>query len=271
MATTSFTGFPRQTLTFLRDLAANNKKEWFEAHREEYEEHFLAPAREFVLAMGGKLKKLSPGLTADPRTNQSLFRLNRDTRFSRDKSPYKTHLALWFWEGPGRRMECSGFYFHLEPDHLMLGVGIYQFPKHLVEPYRRAVVDPKQGPALAKAVAALAKDGGITIGGRRYKKVPAGYDPGHRNAGLLLHDGLYGGIEMEAPEELHSEKIMDFCLERFLKMKPLHQWLLALTQRAAEKGGGRFIDNGSSRRSLPRLHVPRPRARPAVFKAAQMT
>ena len=121
MTPITFAGFPKQALTFFRDLSQNNTKMWFDRHREVYEQQVLVPARDFIMAMGDKLKKIAPGVQADPRVNKSLFRLNRDIRFSHDKTPYKTHLGIWFWEGARPRMECSGFYFHLEPDKVMLG------------------------------------------------------------------------------------------------------------------------------------------------------
>ncbi|MEW6264921.1 MAG: DUF2461 domain-containing protein [Thermodesulfobacteriota bacterium] len=228
-----FTGFKPETLRFFRDLAANNDKLWFESHRSEYEEHILTPARSLVLVLGRRLRKTAARVQADPRVNQSLFRLNRDTRFSRDKTPYKTHLALWFWEGPGPRMECSGYYFHLEPQRLMLGAGVYRFPDRMIEEYRRSVVHPKHGPALAKALDRVTGGGLFTIGGRHFKKTPRDFDPSHKNADLLLYNGLYAGTETPVPEELFSDLLVDYCLDRFEKMRPLHQWLLALTQRAA--------------------------------------
>lgn len=85
------------------------------------------------LAMGDKLKAISPGIHAIPKVNQSLFRLNRDTRFSKDKTPYKTNLGIWFWEGERKRMECSGFYFYLGEGNLMLGTGIHVFSKGIVD------------------------------------------------------------------------------------------------------------------------------------------
>jgi len=231
-AADAFSGFPKQTLTFFRNLAKNNNKLWFDSHREEYEKIVMAPARDFVLALGDKLKKISPAVHADPRTNHSIFRINRDTRFSSDKTPYKTHLALWFWEGARPRMECSGFYFHLEPTHLMLGAGIYLFPKDLLEAYRQAVVHPRQGPALTLALDKLMKHKGCFLGGSHYKKTPPGFDPAHPNAEYLLYNGLYAGVELQIPAQLHTPDLADFCFDHFKKMLPLHQWLLALTRQA---------------------------------------
>ncbi|MFH1091891.1 MAG: DUF2461 domain-containing protein, partial [Pseudomonadota bacterium] len=202
----TFAGFPEDCLAFYRELARRNNREWFEAHKKDFDRQVMVPAREFVAAMGQKLKTISPGLIADPRVNRSLFRLQRDTRFSPDKTPYKTHLALWFWEGAGPRMECSGYYFHLEPNRLMLAAGIYLFPKGLLEAFRERVAHPRQGAALARAVAEAQKDGQYHLGGQHYKKTPRGYDPAPKNAELLRHNGLYLWMDQEPPPALHSAR-----------------------------------------------------------------
>jgi uncharacterized protein (TIGR02453 family) len=226
-----FKGFSKESLTFFQDLARNNNKAWFEQHKNIYEDQVLGPARDFVLVMGSKLKKIAPGIQADPRVNKSLFRLNRDTRFSHDKTPYKTNMGLWFWEGARPRMECSGFYFHLEPEKLMLGTGLYAFPRDMVEAYRQSVVHPVQGSALAKAIKSIKKEEGYFYGGLHFKKIPSGYDSNHPNADFLLYDGLYGGIEMAVPPEFFSSELVDLCFDHYKKMLPLHRWLLALTER----------------------------------------
>ncbi len=225
-----FSGFSKQTLNFFRDLAQNNSKMWFDQNKERYEQQVLVPSRDFILAMGARLKKIAPEVQADPRVNKSLFRLNRDIRFSPDKTPYKTHLGVWFWEGPRPRMECSGFYFHLEYQRFMLGVGLYAFPKDMLEAYRQSVVHPIQGPALAKAIASIRKNKEYSLGGQHYKKIPPGYDSGHKNAEFLLYDGLYAGVELPS-ENLLTESLVDLCFEHYRHMLPLHSWLLALTKR----------------------------------------
>jgi uncharacterized protein (TIGR02453 family) len=99
---TGFAGFPPATLRFLGDLAENNTKAWFDEHRADYESNWVAPAKAFVSAAGEALTDLAPRIEAQPRVNGSIFRVNRDTRFSKDKSPYKDHLDFWFWEGERR-------------------------------------------------------------------------------------------------------------------------------------------------------------------------
>jgi len=226
-----FSGFPRECPRFFAELAANNHKTWFEEHRRNYEHNVEAPAREFVLALGRRLKQIAPKIQADPRVNKSIFRLYRDTRFSKDKTPYKTHLGLWFWEGTRPRMECSGFYFHLEPPDLMLGAGLYRFPKPMLEVWRQSVVDPKHGPALVKALDRAAKGGDLYFGGKHYKKTPRGFDPDHKNAELLLYDGFYVGWETKIPDEFYSPELVDFCFRRYETMLPVHRWLAAMTER----------------------------------------
>jgi uncharacterized protein (TIGR02453 family) len=226
-----FSVFSKQTLAFFKSLGQNNTKTWFDQHKEDYEQKVLVPARAFIMALGLKLKKIAPAVNADPRVNKSLFRLNRDIRFSHDKTPYKTHLGIWFWEGSRPRMECSGFYFHLEPERVMLGVGLYEFPKEMMEAYRQSVVHPKHGLDLTKAIHGIKKNKDYFIGGQHYKKTPPGYDSGHKNAEYLLYSGLYAGVEWPISDDLFSEGLIDLCFSHYKAMLPLHRWLLALTER----------------------------------------
>jgi uncharacterized protein (TIGR02453 family) len=117
-----FNGFPPEAVTFFQGLQNNNNKTWFEARKPDYQKFVLEPAQEFIEEMGVRLKQLSPGIHADPRVNRSIFRIYRDIRFSKNKTPYKTHLGIWMWEGEGAKFESSGYYFHLEPPNILLGV-----------------------------------------------------------------------------------------------------------------------------------------------------
>jgi uncharacterized protein (TIGR02453 family) len=106
MATTRFT-FPPDTLGFLRDVRRHNERTWFEANRSRYEAGYIEPAKAFVAAVAPALEAIVPGIKAEPRVLGSIFRINRDTRFSKDKRPYKDHLDFWFWEGD-RKATSSG-------------------------------------------------------------------------------------------------------------------------------------------------------------------
>lgn len=223
-----FSGFNKETVRFFNGLRRNNDRDWFAKHRAVYENQVMEPSKAFVVAMGERLRRAVPGIVAVPMINKSIFRIYRDTRFSLDPSPYKTNLGLYFWEGRRSRMESPGFYFHLEPPDLYLGSGMYMFPDYFVTRYRRAVVDPKLGKELGKILAVLATRKDIEIGGKHYKRVPAGSDPGHPNAELLKHNGLWVGFEAKIPEEFYSARLVDYCFERYEPLVPLHRWLLKL-------------------------------------------
>jgi len=148
-----FKGFPRETLDFFDTLEKNNSKEWFEANKNDYENYVKNPAKEFVTVMGEMLPMLDPQIQAIPKVNKSLFRINRDTRFSKNKTPYKTNMGILFWSGDRKRMECTGFYFHIGDGKIMLGSGLYMFTKELMDRYRDAVVDSKKGKSLRTIMA----------------------------------------------------------------------------------------------------------------------
>ena len=221
---TEFKGFPKELPAYFQNLAKNNNKLWFNEHKSDYEDFVKQPCIDFVSAMGERLQVLVPGINAIPKINQSLFKIHRDVRFSPDKRPYKTNMGLWFWEGKGKRMECSGFYFHLEKEQILFGAGVYLFPKPLLERYRNAVVDKKHGKKLPAIVKNLAK-GGYRMGGKHYKKTPRGFDASHPNAEFLLYKGLHAGIEMNIPKVFYTEKVVNLAFEHYKNMLPLHQWL----------------------------------------------
>jgi len=221
-----FSGFTKETVRFFKSLRKNNNKAWFDENRETYDRHVLETAKLFVSAMGERLRTIAPRIVAVPKVNKSIFRINRDTRFSLDPSPYKTNLGIYFWDGNRARLETSGFYFHLEPPDLWLGVGAYMIPDALLGRFRRALVQPKSGAEIAKIVAGISKMDGTSLGGEHYKRVPAGFDPALPNAALLKHKGLYASFESKIPEEFFSARLVDYCFERYEALAPLHRWLM---------------------------------------------
>jgi uncharacterized protein (TIGR02453 family) len=225
----AFNGFSEDTLQFVAELRLNNEKAWFDQNRERYEAAWLEPAKLFVVALGEKLKKLSKGVQYAPKVNGSIMRINRDTRFSKDKQPYKTHLDLWFWEGADKGWQSSGFWFRLTPLGLILGAGIHDFEPPLLANYRKAVADPKSGASLEKAITAVEKKG-FKAGGEHYKRVPKGFESDHPRAELLKHAGLYAGRETKPPRELKSARFVDYCAELYRGTLPVHEWLVKLTK-----------------------------------------
>lgn len=221
-----FNGFPRQLPRFFKALEANNSKEWFLAHKKEYEIHVKIPCEMFVSAMGDRLKAIRPTINAIPKINKSLFRLNRDTRFVKDKRPYKTNLGILFWDGPGKRMESSGFYFHVEDNRMMLGCGLYRFPKSTLHRFREAVIEKKSGNALEKVLDKISLNG-YSIFTKHYKRLPRGFKASSEfEEELLRYNGLTARIDVDLTDDFYTSKIIDAAFSHFKEMFPLHKWIM---------------------------------------------
>ncbi|BDQ03332.1 DUF2461 domain-containing protein [Ignavibacterium sp.] len=218
--------FPFVTAKYLSDLSKNNNREWFLKNRERFDIEFLQPAMQFVIDLGERIQTFAPNIMAVPRVDKSIFRLHRDVRFRKNKSPYKTNLGIYFWEGKGKRMECSGFYFHIEPNNFFLGAGMYVFSPQQLKKYRDTVYNPDKGRELSNIISSILKNKNYSIGGKTYKKTPRGYDSDYKYSELLLHSGVYSFYEIESLNMFHKKDIVEFTYNVFKDMNPLHQWLV---------------------------------------------
>src|SRR6266496_4231652 len=136
--------FTAATLRFFRGLARHNAKPWFEAHRPDYERDVRAPMQALIEEMDVRLARLAPEITGDPK--RSMFRIYRDIRFSKDKSPYKTHASCWFYHRAGSRAVGreavgggAGFYFQIAPGSCFPGGGMWMPPKQALHNLRDAI------------------------------------------------------------------------------------------------------------------------------------
>jgi uncharacterized protein (TIGR02453 family) len=218
--------FPKDTVAFLKKLSKNNNREWFSANRKLYDKDFLEPAFQFVVEMGEKLQKVSPHIQAIPKIDKSIFRIHRDVRFSKNKEPYKSNMGLYFWEGPGKKMEGSGFYFHLEPNQIGIGGGMYMFSKEHLKIFRDTVSDPAKGKELDSIVKKITKKGIYTVNGKHYKKTPRGYDPNSKYVDYLLYNGIYAWYDGKKLNELEGGSYVNFIYKIFKEFSPLHMWLV---------------------------------------------
>ncbi len=228
-----FAGFPAGTFKFLKGLSANNTKAWFDDHRGDYDAFYVTPARDFVVAVGPRLQKISPTVQFAPKINGSIFRINRDIRFSKDKTPYKDHLDMWFWHGDRKGWGAPGFYMRLTANRLILGVGMHRFEKPQAEAFRNAVVDARAGKALEKAIAEVTSAGPYELGARTRKTVPRGFDKDHPRAGLLLHDGLTVGLDVKVPAVAKTPAFVDYVADHCAAMTPIAKWLLKHVSEAS--------------------------------------
>ena len=232
-AVDGFAGFPEATFRFLAGLAQHNEKAWFDAHRADYEQGYVEPARALVAALGPRLAAIAPAVRFEPRVNGSIFRINRDVRFSKDKTPYKPHLDLWFWEGERRGWESPGFFLRLFAGRLILGAGMHHFSKPQLEAYRSAVLDARAGPALESLRRELERGGHYRPGEPERKTLPRGYDKAHPRAALLLHESLHATWEGPVPREARSAKFVEWCARHFAALHPVSRWL---SQHVARSG-----------------------------------
>jgi uncharacterized protein (TIGR02453 family) len=217
--------FPKRTAAFLAKLSKNNKREWFEANRNQYNSDFLEPATQFIIEMGDKLIDLDPDIVAIPKIDKSIFRLHRDVRFSKNKQPYKTNAGLYFWNGKAKKMESSGFYLHIEPKFWGTGLGVYMFPPNLLKKFRDVVSKPAKAKELHKIVQGLKKKG-YSVVGENYKKIPKGYSRNFPHSEYLLYNGIHGWHESKNFKELAGGKVVGKILKIFKDMLPLHKWLV---------------------------------------------
>jgi uncharacterized protein (TIGR02453 family) len=217
--------FPKKTIAYLKKLSKNNNREWFEANRDNYNSDFLEPCFQFVVEMSDKLQDIDPDIVAIPKIDKSIFRLHRDVRFSKDKTPYKTNAGLYFWNGKMKKMAASGFYFHLEPKLFGVGLGIYMFPPELLKKYRDVVSDSANSKELHQIVRSLEKKG-YTVGGKKFKKTPKGYNSNTLYPGYLLYDGIYAWYESSNFKKIEGGKAVNFIFKIFKDMLPLHKWLV---------------------------------------------
>jgi uncharacterized protein (TIGR02453 family) len=165
--------FTPEVFAFLRELADNNEREWFNANKRRYEEHVKEPALAFVEDVGYRLPAVAPHLVADKR---SMFRIYRDTRFAKDKSPYKTHVGIYLRHARSADADTAGLYLHLEPRHVFMGAGIWHPGSPALKRIRNRLVS--QPNAWREAVAAVAPTWELADG-ESLKRPPVGFPADH--------------------------------------------------------------------------------------------
>jgi uncharacterized protein (TIGR02453 family) len=171
--------FTPELFRFLRELARNNDRTWFADNRERYHEHVRDPMLRFIEDVGPPLGRISRAFLADPSLQGgSMFRIHRDVRFSKDKSPYKTAASAQFRHRKGRDVHAPGFYVHLEPGSVFAGAGIWRPDGPSLARIRGAIVgDPARWKRLVGTKAF--KDGTLRLAGDALKRAPRGYDSEH--------------------------------------------------------------------------------------------
>ena len=219
--------FKPAALTFLRGLAKNNNKEWFEAHRAEYESEVRAPMRDLIGEMDARLAKFAPEIGGEPK--RSMFRIHRDIRFSKDKSPYKTHAACWFHHkratsrvGSEADAGSAGFYFHLEPRRSMVGAGLWMPPRPQLNTLRDAIAEDPAG--FDRVAKGLSKRYGGLDDEAVLKRMPRGFAEDHPAAKWLRYQSFTSGRMLEDSDVTNS-RLPALLAREFQGLLPLVRWL----------------------------------------------
>lgn len=215
---------PVSTFSFLSDLSSNNRKAWFDANKDRFRRVVEQPVQEFVTVM---CARLSHAFKDIEHLEGKVFRIHRDIRFSKDKTPYKTHIGIRFNEDVSKNCAAPFFYVQLESEKLLFAIGQKEFEGDALDRYRAAVLDAETGRALETLVNKMRRNG-TNLQGEQLQKIPRGYPADHERADLLRFKGLYIENCMPVTKQVYDPEFVGICLDQCLKGKPLYDWLKRL-------------------------------------------
>ncbi len=208
-----------KTFSFLKDLAKNNKREWFQDNKARYDQDVKGPALQLIADFSPHLNKISKCMLADPRpVGGSLFRIHRDTRFSKDKTPYKTHVGITFRHAEGRDVHGPIFYLHIEPGQLFAAAGMWHPPSESIAQVRDAIVEH---PAKWKRVLSKVDLGDNTEG---LKRPPRGYDAEHPYIEDLKRKSFTSGWNY-TQKQVTGDKFLSVLAKDYKAQAPLVKFL----------------------------------------------
>lgn len=229
----AFTGFRPDAIDFLAELAQKNDRTWFQPRKTDYEALLKEPMEALVAALAVAFEARGLPLQADPK--RSIFRIYRDTRFAKDKSPYKTHLGASFpWIADSdpdadvsHTEHANGAYFHLQPGNNYMGGGMWRASKERLDAFRRSIVDDGRRVRAALEEPAFLAEFGHVESHETLKRVPPGYPPDHPMADLFRYKDLVFGRRM-SDDEVYSPGLPDILADSYAKATPVFRFLSSL-------------------------------------------
>jgi len=222
-----FEGFADRDGRFFRSLARNQRREWFESHRREYEEGWLGPMKALLAEVRERIDALFP---QHPLAEPKVFRIYRDVRFAKDKSPYKTHIGGYVAiEGAGQGPSVpAALYLHIGASEVFVAAGQYMMDPGQLARFREAVVDDRRGGALAAILQKLTR-AGFAVGSHDVlQRVPRGLAPDHPRADLLKRKGLIVTFPDPPRDLLVAPGLVAWLVTRTKRVVPLVEWLASL-------------------------------------------
>lgn len=213
--------FTSDTIGFFRDLEENNNREWFEQNRKRYETYVKTPMLEFAAEMIQRMRKLDSEILMEPR--QALFRINRDTRFSKDKSPYKTNAGLVVSRGKKHEPGPPGLYFHLDKSCMAIAGGCYfLMPEQIMAIRSLIAANLDEFERLLNEKEFRSRFG--TLAGEKNKKLPGELQEAAAKQPLLYNKQFFYWTEHE-PKEALREDLPDFLMAHIIVAQPMNAFL----------------------------------------------
>jgi uncharacterized protein (TIGR02453 family) len=196
--------FEPETLAFLEELAANNNREWFKEHKTRYEEHVLDVALRFIQSMQDPLHEIAPHFVAQPtRIGGSLMRVYRDTRFSKNKLPYKTNIGIQFRHEQAKDVHSPGYYVHIAPEQVFIGVGMWRPESDALRGIRERIA--AKPAAWRRAVGDKGFRRHFKLGGESLTRPPRGFDKDHEQIEDIKRRSFMGVKELRPDEPLGAQ------------------------------------------------------------------
>jgi uncharacterized protein (TIGR02453 family) len=219
----SFRGFSPKTLKFLRGLKANNNKAWFQAHRANYEDYVLQPLRDLVTDLGDFMLDIDPSFEITPAVNKTISRIYRDTRFSKDKSPFRS--TVWFTFKNQKKdwtTHVCGYFFELSIDSYRYGMGFYNAAPAIMNRFREMIDDdPKE---FLKAISFFDKQKTFVLEGENYKRVIDKTKP-ETIQSWYQRKNMYLVCNRKIDDALFSKKLIDDLACGFDMIAPFYHYL----------------------------------------------
>jgi uncharacterized protein (TIGR02453 family) len=218
---TKFPGFSAEAITFLRGLERNNKREWFHPRKHIYEEHIKKPLEQLVNAVNAELADFSPRHVTP--TKKAIFRIYRDTRFSKDKKPYKTHVAATFFLQNLGKAAGPCYYFHFTPKELLVFAGVYMPEREELIAIRNLLAEQHQDFERLLAGRTLRKSMG-SLQGEQLSRVPKGYDKDHPAEDLIRRKQWFLESTLDG-QAVISNRMLGEIVGRFRAAAPMVEFL----------------------------------------------
>jgi uncharacterized protein (TIGR02453 family) len=218
-----FEGFPHDCVPFLQELARNNNRDWFNDNKQRYESLVREPALMFIEGMADGLKKISPHFTAiAKKSGGSLMRVYRDTRFAKDKTPYKTNIGIQFRHELGKNVHAPGFYVHIAADECFIGVGIWHPESDALKAIREFILDNPSSWKDARAYPPFKKN--FELAGDSLVRPPRGIPAEHDLIEDLKRKDFIA-LKSFPVEKINDKKFIRFVLNSFDQADPFMHYL----------------------------------------------